>query len=169
MHHQLKKVLHPNRYFIWAIFALVFSGAALLSYIYISGYYFDRDFVFAELKTNKLFLDNQFNYSARYPHNWQLERDEVGNIVFENPDNLSESLVVVPLKAKDETAVRKALRIVKENNTARGDIKIAIIKGSIDKDPEIYDIALITDGKGLFYIYGHSSWISRFVRNFNIQ
>lgn len=168
MHQKLKEILHPNRYFIWAIFALLFSGAALLAYISISGYYFDRDFVFAELKTNKLFLDQQFNYSARYPYDWQLERDGLGNIIFENPADLSESLVVVPLKLKDETAVRKALKISKENNIARGDIQIAIIKARIDTDPDLYDVALIKDSARLFYIYGHSARLERFAKNFNI-
>ncbi len=168
MHQNLKKILHPNRYFIWAIFALLFSGAALLAYISISGYYFDKDFVFAELKTNKLFLDQQFNYSARYPHDWQLERDGLGNIIFENPADLSESLVVVPLKLKDETAVRKALKISKENNIARGDIQIAIIKARIDTDPDLYDVALVKDSSHLFYIYGHSAYLERFAKNFNI-
>ena len=166
MHQNFKKILHPNRYFIWALFALVFSGVALLAYISISGYYFDRDFVFAELKTNKLFLDQQFDYSARYPHSWQLERDEVGNIIFENPANLSESLVVVPLNLKDETAVRKALKIIKENNIARADIQIAIIKANIDSEP--YDVALIKDSSHFFYIYGHSAYLERFAKNFNI-
>ncbi len=166
MHQNFKKILHPNRYFIWALFALVFSGAALLAYISISGYYFDRDFVFAELKTNKLFLDQQFDYSARYPHSWQLERDEVGNIIFENPANLSESLVVVPLNLKDETAVRKALKIIKENNIARADIQIAIIKANIDSEP--YDVALIKDSSHFFYIHGHSAYLERFAKNFNI-
>ncbi len=139
-----------------------------MAYISISGYYFDRSFVFAELKTNKLFLDKQFNYSARYPHGWQLERDEAGNIVFENPDNLAENLVVVPMRLKDETAVRKSLKISKENNIARGDIQIAVIKARINTDPDLYDVALIKNNSQLFYIYGHSSYLERFTKNFNI-
>lgn len=170
MHHKLKKVIHPNRYFIWALFLILISGSALTAYIIWSSYGFDREFVFNDITARRVFTDRQLGYSARYPGNWVLERDHSGNMIFEDPNNAAESITVYPGDAGLESAIRKTLNIKSERDVAKGNMLIDTIQAAGPKGSgQIFNVAFITSGSKFFYISGYSSLFDQFINNFKVQ
>ncbi|MDB4940001.1 MAG: hypothetical protein JWO40_426 [Candidatus Doudnabacteria bacterium] len=169
MHKNLKKIVHPNRYFIWTIFLISIVAAGLISFIIISGINLDNQNVFSELKTKKIYIDNQAGYSVRYPNNWQIERDQNGNTVFENPQSTQENLTVTSAGLDLENVIRHSIKITTEKDIAKDNLKIAIIKAASAKDGSDLDIAIIKNQDKLFYISGYSPTIEVFARNFKVQ
>lgn len=164
-----KRVLHPNRYFIYAIVLLLVSTGLLLSFIYISTLRFNTDSEFSSLKTKKIYTDKQSGYTVRYPNSWQIERDQSGNVVFENPDNEQESLTVTPASLEMEGVIRHSINIRSEKDLAKDDTKIALIKAGTANNDQDLDVAIIKNDQKLFYVSGHSSALEIFARNFKIQ
>ena len=163
----LKKTVHPNRYFIWALFLILIAGSALAGYIIISSYSFDRNFIFSDITSRKVFTDLQKGYSARYPGNWVLERDQNGNMVFDNPRNIAESITVYSGEQGSAAALRKSLKITAERNIARDNLKIDLISALSGKNQ--LNVALISSNTKFFYLEGYSPTFEEFVNNFRVE
>jgi hypothetical protein len=170
LHHKLKKVIHPNRYFIWALFLLLISAVSLASYIMVTAYSFDRSFVFADIATRKVFTDHQAAYSVRYPNNWVLERGTGGNMTFENPENSKESITISPGALDIEPIIKNSLHIQVERNIARDNLKIDFIQsGDSKQGDEVFNVAIIKTPQKLFYVSGYSPVFEQFVNNFRAE
>ncbi len=169
MHKKLLKVLHPNRYFIWALAYLIIFVFALLAYIYISAIDQDNQSVFSELKSRRVYTDSQLGFSVKYPSSWNLERDQRANIAFENSDNKQESITVTATTLEMASVIRSAVNIRQETDYQRSGYTVAIIKAGNAKGQDLLDLALISTAKKLFYISGHSSQFTQFVNNFKPQ
>ncbi len=169
MHKKLKRVLHPNRYFIWTLIIALTGGILLTAFIYLNILDIADQSIFSELKTRKVYIDKKDGYSLRYPNNWQIDRDQAGNVIFENPEKLEESLSVTAAELSMESIIRKSLNIRSQKDFAKNDLKISLIKAGNEQDQESLDVAIIKNETKLFYISGHSPFIESFVRNFKIQ
>ncbi len=169
LHHKLKKVIHPNRYFIWALAAIVIVALALLAYILRSSISFDQSFVFSEIYSKRVYTDAKNNFSLRYPGSWQLERDSSGNVIFENPGNLRENVTVSAISADNEKLVRSAFKIISERHIARANLKIDLIIAKILKDGAGQtNLAFIRGPDREFYLFGDSPLFESFVNNFRV-
>jgi hypothetical protein len=169
MHKKLKHVIHPNRYFIWTIILMAIIVGLLQVAIYSTILSFNNLSVFAELKTKRTYVDVKSGFSVRYPRDWQIEKDGSGNVVFENPANLQESLSVTSATLDTEGIIRHSISVKTEKDIAKENLKIALIKAGSTKDGSDIDIAIIKTSKKLFYISGHSNLLETFARNFKAQ
>src|SRR5579864_8082624 len=118
---KFKKVIHPNRHFIWAISVLVISGLALSAFIYITSSQEDFSSVFPFLLQRKTFISASQHYAVSYPKNWQLEKDQSGNVIFENPDNANESISVALTSPDMEGVIRSAIQVQSERDFTTAD------------------------------------------------
>ncbi len=166
--HHFKKVIHPNRWFIWAVVLILISGFSLLAFIKWSSLHIDSDSAFAELRPKKIYTDAS-GYTVRYPNSWIIEKDSSGNTVFENPDNNSESLTITVTTLGTESIIRHSLAITYEKDIAKDNLQIALIKAKDSNDGSSIDAAIITSEKKLYYISGHSSMLESFARNFKAE
>src|SRR6266481_7439779 len=96
------RVIHPNRNLLWAFSVVLVVGLALSSYIYVTGLQEDFGAIFSPILHRKIFVSQVQHYSARYPENWQLEKDSKENSIFENPVDTQESISVALAKFGDE-------------------------------------------------------------------
>ncbi|GAC1412223.1 MAG: hypothetical protein NVSMB66_0680 [Candidatus Doudnabacteria bacterium] len=125
--------------------------------------------IFSELKTKRAYFDSKNGYIARYPNSWQIEKDQNGNAVFENPNNPQESLTVFVASLDSEKIIRHSISIKSERDIAKNNLKIALIKADSSKDGAPLDVAIIRSSAKLFYISGHSQTLEVFARNFKVK
>lgn len=166
--HQKKfnKILHPNRHFIWALVLLTLSGAVLSAYIYVSAAQEDSDAIFPSLVSRRVFVDQQAGYAVKYPQTWQLEKDQRGNTVFDDPARPSDSITVAQTELKFEPVIRSTLNVSNEFDYVRSGVQYSVISSSSkDQTPDI-DVAFVKSGGKMFYISGRSKNFEAFVRNF---
>jgi hypothetical protein len=169
MHKKLKKVIHPNRYFIWTLVLVVLIGASLIAFINWSVINMENQSFFSDLKTKKVYTSKLGSYSVKYPAGWQIELDQSGNTIFENPSDPAESLTVTTAALSMEGVIRHSIDIKSERNIAKDNMKIAIIKAGSAKDGSDLDVAIIKTATKLYYISGHSARLENFARNFKAQ
>lgn len=140
-----------------------------MAFINLSSLRLNNESVFAELKSKKIYTDAKEGYTVRYPHSWQIERDSRGDVIFENPDDMQESLTVAAASLDTEGIIRHSISIKSEKDIAKDNLQIALIKAGSAKDGPDLDVALIKTDKKFFYISGHSKIIETFARNFKVQ
>ncbi len=164
-HKRWSRVLHPNRYFIWAIAYIVVSFLALLSYIYVSSINLDNQSVFSQ-QTRKTYTNSKQGFTVKYPMTWELDNDPSGNIVFQNPNNIQESITVTEANLNMETIIRHSMTIVQETSYDKPGYSVSTIKAERAKDGSHFDVAIVKTSKHLFYISGISDSFQAFVNNF---
>lgn len=163
---EFNKVLHPNRYFIWAVFVILFIFAALISYIYISTLQMDNESVFSQTISRRNYTNSALGFAVKYPNSWTLENTVTGGIVFENPADIEENITVVSGSLGLETQIRKALVQRHEIDYQKPGYSVAIIKADSGKNSSNFDAAIIKTPRKLFYISGRSAYFQGFVNNF---
>lgn len=169
MHKLLKKIIHPNRYLIWAVAAVVISGAALASYIYISSYSFERQFVFEQATAKRTYSDRADGFLFRYPAAWVLEKDNSGNIIFENPSDSSESITLAVRAISDEQQIRSSFKVISEEDSARPNgVRMAMISARPNAGGAVFKVALVKVNGKLFYFYGQSSLFEQIINTFQV-
>ncbi len=162
------KVLFKNRYLGWFLALAAIAGIGLVFYILISSQNQGSEFIFPSLKKEKTFIDYKDKFYQRYPADWQLEQDNSGAIVFENPQNPSESVSIEPASYRAEQEVRASLKISNETDFARGGNSYATFIGTAPKSGLKENIAFIKTSQGrYFYVSGNSKDFNSFVLNFN--
>src|ERR1700690_4194352 len=129
IHKHLKKILHPNRWFIWAIVVTVIASAALFFYIVISGLNDQANQQFSNLTPRMVFSDQTFGFSVIYPRGWVLERDTDNHksVVFENLGSTPESITVSKISASDAVKIKDSLKLMgisNEDNYSKGNANI---------------------------------------------
>ncbi len=169
MHKRLKKVIHPNRYFIWAVVLIILAGSALAAYIYISNYSFDREFIFNQTIVKRTYSDAANGFLFRYPAAWVLERDNSGDMVFENPENSAESITLAVRTISEEQQIRSTFRVISEEDSARPDgSRFAIISARPLSGGAVFKVAIIKVNGKLFYFYGQSAQFEQIINSFQL-
>lgn len=163
---KFNRMLHPNRHFIWALVLLVLSGAVLAAYIYIAAVQTDSEAIFPNLVSRKVFIDNAAKYAVKYPASWQLEKDQQGNIVFEDPALATENITIAQADPKFEKIIRASLRIRNEYDYAAKGYDYNVITAVNNNQGLDINVALVKGAGKMYYISGHSRNFMIFVRNF---
>jgi hypothetical protein len=159
------RVLHPNRYFIWALIIVIFGGILLTLHIVTVGYQTETEAVFPELKTRKIYSNAKEGFQLRYPQDWQIDQGGEA-ITFINPDDLTESISVESYSLGSETIIRRAINIAEETKpVVRGDMTITLLRGTTAKNTEI-EAAIIKTKTKLYYISGHADSFEGIVSSF---
>lgn len=166
MKQKLTQILHPNRYFIWTIIFLVVFGPALIAYIHITTIELSNQSVFSDHNSKRTYTDRQMGFTVKYPGNWILERDSGGNVIFENPENTEEAIIVASASLDMEGIIRHSIEVEQETDVEHDGYEVSIIKATSIKDGTNLDVALVKTSKKLFYISGHSPSFVSFVNNF---
>lgn len=166
MHKHLKRVIHPNRYFIWALIYIILTGIGLVVFIYVSSVNLQSDSAFSDIKSKRTYIDKKLGFSVKYPGAWVLDHDPSGNIVFENPKDNSETITVTVGSLDLERVIRHSVDVRQETDFQMPGYHVAIIKAGSAKDGSLFDLAIITTDEKLYYISGHSLEFIGFVNNF---
>jgi hypothetical protein len=163
---KFNKTIHPNRYFIWAICLLFIAGLALISFIYVTSSQENSSSVFSALAKRKIFINQQQKYTATYPASWQLEKDQSGNTIFENPADSTEAISVSVWSLDVEGIIRHSINIKSERDfTEKDGRQIALIKAISAKDGSLIDAGIVKNSSTLYYISGQSAYFESFVLN----
>ena len=165
VNHHLKRVIHPNRYFIWALNLIIFGGIFLTLHIMTETYATESESAFPELQTKKTYRNERENYTVRYPKGWYIETD--GNsVIFSDASDSSESITVEATTLGSENIIRRSLRITEEVPAyTRDGMTISLISGTTGQNEET-QAAIIKTSKRLYYLYGNSDAFDSFVGNF---
>ena len=171
IHKHLKKILHPNRWFIWAIVIAVIASAALFFYIVISGLNDQASQQFSNLTPRMVFSDQALGFSVLYPRGWVLERDTDNHksVVFENLGGIPESITVSKISAADAIKIKTSLKpmgISAEDNYSQNNIIIDYFHvGTNSKNS--FDAAIIKTLNNYYYVNGSSLYFQKFLNNFS--
>src|SRR3989344_2541298 len=98
------RIIHPNRWFFWAIALTIMAALFLLWNIQEAEYEFE-DQALAEMEPNlwKTYASQALGLSVRYPPSWQIEfdpRQDGQSFSLENADNTPATSNVIILQHK---------------------------------------------------------------------
>ena len=125
--HPLVRVIHPNRYFIWAIVALVGSAAVLFAYIKITDITAVlNDQVTAVHTGGKQFFDSTLGFKLMYPPDWQIEMGD-NAVTFDDPVNTNNSVTITKESLSEAAYFKKSLKAVKENDFISNGMNVTVL------------------------------------------
>lgn len=156
------KIIHPNRWFFWAIAVAVGTALALLLFIFQAQNYFDNQASELLLPLNftwKTYHSKILGLMVRYPPFWQIEFDPVISdmVALENPNNFQENISIYAIEPKFEKAIREALEVSSERPiTVDGKVG-KLLSGRNPKDHAISHVVLVRVKNKLYYIGGYSN------------
>jgi hypothetical protein len=160
------RVLHPNRYFIWALIVIIFGGIWLTLHIITVGYQTETEAVFPELKTRKVYTNEVENYQLRYPKDWQIDTGTIGTVTFLNPSDLTESISVESYELGSERVIRRSFNITEETKPVTKDgMTITMFQGTNLNKAEI-EAAIIKTKNKLYFMHGHADSFEGIVNSF---
>ncbi len=164
--HHLKRVIHPNRYFIWALVIVIFGGIFLTLHIMTQAYNIQSQSAFPELSSGKVYVNQKEGYSLKYPNGWQIDpSSSAGTTVFIDPTDVTESVTVVATDLNSESIIRRSLKITEETKPFTKDgMTIVVMEGT--RDGEAMEAAIIKTSRRLYYISGNADAFSTFVSSF---
>jgi hypothetical protein len=161
------KVLHPNRYFIWALVIIISGGILLTLHIITLGYQTETEAVFPELKTRKVYSNTEEGFQLRYPKDWNIDQGSEAT-TFVNPNDLTESVSVERYGLGSETIIRRSINIVEETKpVVKGNMNITLLRGTTAKNTEI-QAAIVKTKDRLYYISGHADSFEGIVSSFRV-
>ena len=148
--HVLMTVLHPNRYFIYAIIFAFVAGGMLLAYINLSNINEQNQSAFVPITPQtKSYVNSDIGFELQYPVTWQIELGTgPQSIVFENPQNLSEAVTVTKFPIQAQTMLVKSLHADTEADATINGNTIMEFTGTTT------NTAIVTSGSNLFYFDG---------------
>lgn len=154
------RVLHPNRWFFWAVALLLIAGLFLLVKIYDARLEFEEfasQFAIDSLSYWKTFRSRHLGISIQYPADWQIEIDpETGAVSFENPKNFNENIAIYVVKPALEPAIRNTLSIAEERDIVLDGAAGKWLLSKNNYDPATSNVILIKRGESLYYIAGNA-------------
>ncbi len=171
LRHHLTRVIHPNRHFIYAIIFSLAAALLLLSYIVITSIRFDtnNNVLITSAPTRPVYTDSVLGYSVHYPAGWLLEKDDSGNTVFENPHVITESITVTSSSADNAKLIKHGLTIKQETTYTINGFEIdRMIASTAKGNGGDMDVAILIQGKKLFYVSGHSGMFDGFINSIKL-
>lgn len=154
--------LHHNRWFIWAIVAIVLAGAGLTAYILISAENNSSAQVYTQLVQRPEYTNTALGFKVDYPQGWTIDNSEPGIVSFDNPQNSSEQLSVSSGDAASEVQLRKSVSIANEQDYTNDGLKIAAITAKPLKSKSgglLMEIGIVHFPDGtVFYVTGQSAF-----------
>ncbi len=160
------RVLHPNRWFLWAIAILLAAGLGLLAAITETSREIDEQSVTPPaFSTWKTFRSESLGLKVSYPSSWQIEMEkEIPEMVtLENPKNFNENLVMVVTEPKFEETIRSALNIVREQEIVIDGYPGSWLKGEDLKDYATHNVVLLQKDGRLYYFAGYARSFEKIV------
>ena len=159
----LMTVLHPNRYFIYAIIFSFVAGGMLLAYINLSNINEQNQSAFVPLTPQtKKYINSDIGFELEYPLMWQIELGTgPQSIVFENPQNLSQAVTVTKFPIQAQTMLVKSLHSTSEADTTIDGNTIQEFTGNSTIT------AIVTNGSNLFYFDGLTPSTMSFLNSFH--
>ena len=163
-----KKVLHPNRYFIWAIVVIVLGLGSLTAYIYISGVNDSSSQMFAVLTQRNSYSNASLGFSVNYPNGWVIDAGSQTSTVvsFDNPNNPNEAISISSASLASVAQFKKTSKIESVNNFKRDSLQIAVYEISSPEGAKPLRVSIIQSAKKAYYISGDSASFMTFVNTF---
>jgi hypothetical protein len=165
-HHHLKRVIHPNRYFIWALIIVIFGGLYLTMNIVLQGYQIGSEAEFTELVSGKVYVNQKEGYSLKYPRGWSIDpSSSTGTVVFIDPTDPTESVTILATDLNSESLIRRSLKITQESKAYETDGMTVVVMQAV-RDGEEIEAAIFKTARRLYYISGNADAFSTFVTHF---
>jgi len=163
----LTRVLHPNRYFIWAIVVIIIGLGGLAMYIQISSINESNNQIYATLASHQIYYNQKLGFSVDYPASWVIDSSSQNSVVtFDNPTNPNDSISVSSSTLASVAQFKKASKITSENSTMVHGLKITVYTTSSPEDAMPVRVAVVETPKKAYYISGTSNVFDKFVNSF---
>ena len=152
------RIIHPNRWFFWAIALTIMAALFLLWNIQEAEYEFE-DQALAEMEPNlwKTYASQALGLSVRYPPSWQIEfdpRQDGQSFSLENAKNFSESIVFQITELNLEPVLRSSLKISSEKTSIIDGENAQWIYGKAGNDPATSNVIILQHKGKLYYMAG---------------
>lgn len=162
--HKIK--VHKNRWLVWAFFAALAAGVALVGYIKVSDVDFENQvFNYSDTKLWRTYSDGRLGFSLKYPMNWGIEAMGEG-IEFSDTSNPQNNVTVFVYDASAERSIRQSLNIEKEEKIRIDSVEGRRIENAITSKV-MEDVVLIKSGDRLYVIRGSGNMFDKVVTSFN--
>lgn len=153
-----KTVIHPNRWFIWAIAISVIAGMALVGYIKVTSQAFEDDVTYTPHAANnwKQYTQTEQNFSVNVPPNWLVK--EAGGVVLLTPKaDSSEFISITPKPGSKEAAARASLDGFTQNQLIVGGLPASMFYSGQENDRYV----LVKNNDKLFVVKSNSKQMER--------
>jgi hypothetical protein len=166
--HKIK--IHDNRWLAWAIALTVIACFALWSYIKVTDYAIDYQAMDSALITNNglIYKDNVLGFSLYHPRDWGVESDVRTTIIFNDPQNNGAGMTVSLYEPKDESQLRKSLKIAGERDVILNGEKGKRLIVS-DGQKTVETMVLVQHEGRLYVIRGNTPWFDHVLSSFRFD
>jgi hypothetical protein len=163
-----KRVLHPNRYFIWAIIVIILGLGSLIAFIEISSINDSSSQIYSDLVPHNIYNNQKLGFSVGYPNGWVIDSgsQDASVISFDNPNDPNESISISSSTLASVAKFKKSSKIDSATSSERNGMQITIYEISSPEGTQPLKIAVIESAKKAYYISGQSASFMRFVNSF---
>jgi hypothetical protein len=164
LHHLHKIKVHHNRWLIWAIAYALFVAVAIIGYLKVSDLNLDVESQNTYQPTHS-YNDKRLGFSLRYPATWSIESSSDTSTTFLPNDSSDEGVVVSVLIPTAETAIRKSLNKIDEDQiTVSGISGSKVINDLTNGHKE--SVVLVQYNGRLYIIRGSQNYVDKLLLNF---
>jgi len=163
-----KKVLHPNRYFIWAIIVIVLGLGSLIAFINISSINDSSAQLYSDLVPHNTYSNQQLGFGVSYPNGWVIDSgsQDTSVISFDNPNDPNESISISSSTLASVAKFKKSSKVDSATSSERNGMQITIYEISSPEGAQPLKIAVIESTQKAYYISGQSASFMNFVNSF---
>lgn len=164
------RVLHPNRWFFYALAVLLATGLWLLAATINTSIYLDglaTELLNVPQSSWRTFSSRALGLSLSYPPGWRTELDPLLTyaVYFEDPAHKEEQVSLYVVDPEFGPVIRGALEVAAEREIVIDEQTGSWLLGATAKDPATRNVVFLPHGGKLFYIAGHSSRFEKMVKS----
>ena len=171
------RVIHPNRWFFWAIAVIVIGGLIVLYFINqatVQDIENDTETQASPIGTEqssdpsyfgwRAYTSETLGISVKYPPTWQIDIDPTDSktVFLENPENFSENVALSIRGTEMESVIRSSLNFQSETRYMIDGASASWLKSS-SSDPATQNVVLVKLGGKLYYIAGQAQAFEKII------
>jgi hypothetical protein len=163
------KVLHPNRWFIWAIVAIVVILGGLFAYISISSLDQSNSQVYTPLPQIRTltYSNGVLGFALQYPNGWVIDNSSSTSITFDNPNDNSESITIAKTTTAAISKLEKSATIISKNIYQNNGFQITVLNIKSTKSNPSIEVGIVQSAKSAFIVTGNSEQFSTILNSIN--
>ena len=161
------RIIHPNRWFFWAIAVSLGTGLFLIWNIQESNNEFYAQTSVLETNVWRTWRSEILGISVRYPAGWQvdIDREDTHNVYLENSQNFHENISIAIRAQSLEATIRQSLGSSSETGIVIDGEPGRWLKGDDKGDQATSNVILVRHNSQLYYIAGSARVFNKIVKS----
>jgi hypothetical protein len=165
----LTKIIHPNRWFVWAIVIIVVILGGLFAYISISSLDDSASQVYAPLPQIKTltYSNGILGFALQYPNGWVIDSSSSTSMTFDNPSDDSESITIAKTTTAAISKLEKSPNVISKDIYQNNGFQITVLNIKNPKSKSSIEVGIVQSAKSVFIVTGNSKQFSAILNSIN--